>query len=68
MNKLLPVFIAAAFTTVSMAASAADEVKPDAKPAAEAKHGTVKKAHAAKVKAKKESTEKKSAEKPAAKN
>ena len=50
MNKLLPVFIAAVFATVSMAASAADEVKTDAKPAAEAKHGTVKKAHAVKSK------------------
>ena len=63
MNKLLPVFIAAAFATVSMAASAADEVKTDAKPAAEAKHGTVKKAHAVRSKKAKESSEK-----PAAKN
>ena len=65
MNKLLPVFIAAAFATVSMAASAADEVKPDAKPAAAAKHETVKKHHATAVKYRKA---KESAEKPAAKN
>ena len=61
MNKLLPVFIAAAFATVSMAASAADEVKP----AAAAKHETVKKHHATAVKSRKA---KESAEKPAAKN
>ncbi len=67
MNKLLPVFVAAAFATVSIAASAADEVKTDAKPAAEAKHETAKKTHAAKVKSKKASAEKKSAEKPAEK-
>ncbi len=65
MNKLLPVFIAAAFTTVSMAATAADAVQPEAKKGAEVKHETAKKPHATAVKSKKEAKKTKEA---AAKN
>lgn len=63
MNKLLPVMIAAAFATVSMAASAADAVQPEAKKVAEVKHEAGKKSHAAAEKTKK--AEKKSKEAPA---